>query len=171
MKKSVERHGGRVAVRSRRHVGTYFLLRLPLSASILRSLTMRTDGEDYALPLTAVAETLRPRPEDRHEINHAGVVRWRRRIVPILDLGCAFGTAGQPRTGGVFILIEINGRYRAVAVDEVVEIRDIVVKSLDNIVGDPVGISGSTVLGDGRVIMILDPTALATIPPFTGSER
>ena len=61
-------------------------------------------------------------------------------------------------------------RYRALAFDEIVGIRDIVVKGLDSIVGEPAGVSGSTILGDGRVIMILDPTALATIPPWNASE-
>ena len=171
VKKSVERHGGRVALRSRRDVGTAFTLRLPISASILRSLTLRADGEEYALPLTAVAETLRPAPGDRHEIHHAGVIRWRGRVVPLLDLGCAFGTAEAPRAGGFVLVMEIDGRYRALAFHEIVGIRDIVVKGLDRIVGEPPGVSGSTILGDGRVIMILDPTALATIPPFTASER
>ena len=124
-----------------------------------------------ALPLTAVAETLRPDPGDRHQINHAGVLTWRGRVVPLLDLGCAFGTAEAPRAGGFVLVMEINGRYRALAFDEIVGIRDIVVKGLDRIVGEPRGVSGSTILGDGRVIMILDPTALATIPPFTADQR
>ena len=171
VKKSVERHGGRVDLRSRPDVGTAFSLRLPISASIMRSFTLRADGEEYALPLTAVAETLRPAPADRHQINHAGVLSWRGRVVPLLDLGCAFGTAETPRTEGFVLVMEINGRYRALAFDEIVGIRDIVVKGLDSIVGEPRGVSGSTILGDGRVIMILDPTALATIPPFNARER
>ncbi len=166
VKKSVEQHGGRIAVESRRGVGTSFVLRLPVIASILRSLTLRADGEEYALPLTAVAETLQPRRQDRHEINHAGVVRWRGRVVPLLDLGCTFGTAETPRTKGFVIVMEINGRFRALAADEIIGIHDIVVKGLDPVVGTPAGISGSTILGDGRVIMILNPTALASIPPF-----
>ena len=68
-------------------------------------------------------------------------------------------------------MIEVNGRFRALVVDEIIGIRDIVVKGLDSIVGRPQGISGSTILGDGRVIMILDPAALAAISPFVGTEK
>ncbi len=170
VKKSVESHGGRIAVTSQRGVGTSFVLRLPVTASIMRSLTLAADGEQYALPLTAVAETLKPDQANRHEINHAGVVRWRNRVVPLLDLGCAFGTATKIRSGGFVIMMEINGRYRALAADEILDIRDIVVKGLDRIVGESRGISGSTILGDGRVIMILDPAALTTIPPFIATD-
>jgi two-component system chemotaxis sensor kinase CheA len=167
VKRSVEGHGGRINVRSERGRGTVFSLRLPVTASILRSVLLRADGEDYALPLTAVAETLRPAPADRHRINHAGVLRWRGRVVPLLDLGFAFGTARGVRDEGFIVVMEVNGRYRGLAVDEIAGIHDIVVKGLDQIVGRPVGISGSTILGDGRVIMILDPATLASIPPFT----
>jgi len=167
VKRSVEGHGGRINVRSERGRGTIFSLRLPVTASILRSVLLRADGEDYALPLTSVAETLRPSPADRHRINHAGVLRWRGRVVPLLDLGFAFGTADGGREQGFIVVIEVNGRYRGLAVDEIAGIHDIVVKGLDQIVGRPVGISGSTILGDGRVIMILDPATLASIPPFT----
>ena len=166
VKKSVERHGGRIDVRTQLGSGTSISLRLPLTASILRSLLMSVDSEDYALPLSAVIETIRISARDRHQVNHADVTRWRGQLIPLLDLGLAFGTASEPRGEGFAIVIEIDGRFRGLAVDAIVGIRDIVVKGLDSIVGKPVGISGSTILGDGRVVMILDPAALATVPPF-----
>ena len=165
VKKSVERQGGRIDVRSQPGRGTTFALRLPVTASILRSILLNTDGEDYALPLTTVAETLRLDATTQHTVNNAGVVRWRGRVVSILDLGRLFETSKQPRTEGFLVIIEVNGRFRALAIDSIVGIHDIVVKGLDRIVGQPAGISGSTILGDGRVIMILDPASLATIPP------
>ena len=166
VKKSVERHGGRIDVRTQRGSGTSISLRLPVTASILRSLLMSVDSEDYALPLSAVIETIRLSARDRHQVNRADVTRWRGQLIPLLDLGLAFGTASEPRDEGFAIVIEIDGRFRGLTVDAIVGIRDIVVKGLDAIVGKPVGISGSTILGDGRVVMILDPAALAAVPPF-----
>ncbi len=170
VKRTVERRSGRIEVRSERDVGCSFALRLPVTTSILRSLLVAVDGEEYALPLNAVSESQRLETQQRHEVNHARVVRWRGRLVPVLDLGLAFGTCRAERATGYVIVIEVNGRARGLAADDIVGIRDIVVKGLDRIVGQPAGVSGSTILGDGRVIMILDPAALAVIPPFVGGE-
>jgi len=169
VKRSVEAHSGRIEIVSERGTGTSFMLRLPLTPSILRSLLVTADGEEYALPLASITESQRLEVLERHEVNHAPVVPWRGRLVPLVDLGLAFGTAEQVRQAGYFVIIEVNGRHRGLAIDDIVGIRDIVVKGLDKIVGQPVGISGSTILGDGRVIMILDPHQLAALPPFIGA--
>jgi len=170
VKRTVERRAGRIDVRSERGVGCSFTLRLPVTASILRSLLLVVDGEEYALPLNAVSESQRLESIERHEVNHARVVRWRNRLVTVLDLGLAFGTSQVERESGYVIVIEVNGHTRGLAADDMIGIRDIVVKGLDRIVGRPAGISGSTILGDGRVILILDPAALTVIPPFVVSE-
>ncbi len=165
VKKSVEGHGGRILVRSRQGYGTTFSLHLPVTASIMRVLLVRADAETYALSLTAVSETVNFQIGDAHEVNQAAVLRWRGQLVPLLDLGVAFGTREQVRPHGFVMIVEINGRLRGLVIDSLVGIRDIVVKGLDMIVGKHVGISGATILGDGRVIMILDPSSLVAQPP------
>ena len=171
VQKSVERHGGRIKIRSELGLGTSFTLHLPVTASILRCLLVAVDDEEYALPLTAVAESLHLAPAAIHEMNQVPVLRWRRRVVPIIDLGRIFGTfEGVLRAEGFVVLVEVNGRFRGLVIDRLVGIRDIVVKGLDGIVGNPTGISGSTILGDGRVIMILDPASLASLSPTIASR-
>lgn len=164
VKRSVERHGGRVRVRSEPGQGTAFSLLLPVTASILRVLLLRADNEEYAIALSAVAEIISYQEATKHDVHQAGVISWRGLLVPLLDLGSAFGTTDKPRQSGFLVLLDVNDRRRGLLIDGLVGIRDIVVKALDKIVGQHLGVSGSTILGDGRVIMILDPSALVAQP-------
>jgi two-component system chemotaxis sensor kinase CheA len=163
---SVRRRGGHVEVASRRGAGTRFRLRLPLTAAILRALLVEADGEVYALPLAPVQETVALGPERLHEVNRAQVLRWRGQLVSLVDLGVAFATAPRPRREGFAILLESEGRWRGITVDRLVAIQDVVVKPFDDIIGSPPALAGTTILGDGRVVLILDPTGLANLSPI-----
>ena len=168
VRRSVERQGGRIEVDTKLGTGTRFSLHLPVAASILRSLLVTVDGEEYALPLGTVAESLPLEEQKPHFVHRSLVVTWRGRTVPLLDLGLALGTADRPRRDGYLVVIEHDERRRGLLIDEILGIRDIVVKGLDTLVGHPVGIAGSTILGDGRVIMILDPAGLLGVSPEVG---
>ncbi len=165
-REAVQRSGGSIEVDSVEGRGTRFLLRLPLSLSITSALLVRTDNEDYALPLSDVIESLHFRGEDGHRINHAGTYRWRNSLIPLLDLGLVFGTCNSLRSRGYVVLIETNSTKRALLVDDLIGMREIVVKGLDSLTGNPPGVSGSTILGDGRVVLILDAKELAGVQPF-----
>ena len=162
---SVRRRGGQVEVHSAPGVGTRFRLRLPLTVAIVRALLVGADRELYALPLAAVQETVQLRPEARHVMNGAGVVRWRGALTPLLDVGVAFGTAPAPRESGYTVVIEAEGKRRGLVVDSIAGIRDVVVKPLDEVTGEARGLAGCTILGDGRVVLILDPTGLVGLSP------
>jgi two-component system chemotaxis sensor kinase CheA len=166
VKEVVERRGGRVEVFTEEGVGALFRLRLPLSVSITRALLLSGDGEDYVLPLTAVVESVELTPARVHEINGALVLSWRGGLIPLLDLGYCFGTSAQRRRTGYAVVIESGETQRGIAVEKVHGIREVVVRGLDDIAGSPEGVAGSTIMGDGRAVLILDPVGLIQLSPF-----
>jgi two-component system chemotaxis sensor kinase CheA len=154
VRSSVQSHGGHIEVASRPGSGTVFRLGLPLRVSITRALLVRTDGRDYAVPLSTVVETLKCRPADLAADSRT--FQWRRAALPAVDLGNFFNTSSSPRQRGYALVIRSRDQHRALMVDDIAGIRDIVVRGLDPILGHPPGVSGSTVLGDGRAVLILD---------------
>jgi two-component system, chemotaxis family, sensor kinase CheA len=169
VQKAVNRRGGRIEVFSEEGAGTLFRLRLPLSVSITRALLLASDGEDYALPLSSVVESVPLAAPRVHEVNGASLLDWRGGLIPLLDLGTSFGTAATRRRSGFAVVIEAAGAHRALAADRLHGIREVVVKGLDRLAGDPPGIAGATVLGDGRAVLILDPTGLMELSPFAAA--
>ncbi|MBI4952160.1 MAG: chemotaxis protein CheW [Myxococcales bacterium] len=165
----VERVGGRIAVASAAGQGCRFSLQLPLSVSITDALLVRADGEEYAIPLGAIVESIRFEPRNDHEINHAGAHRWRGRLISLLDLGVAFGLRKQRRDSGFVVVVRADGKVRGLVGDDLTGIREIVVTALDPITGPPRGVSGATILGDGRVVLILDPRGVMALRPFVPS--
>lgn len=168
VREAVHRQGGRIEVRSERSRGTAFRLWLPLSVTIARSLLLRADGELYALPLSLVVESRRLKADDGHELNGGGVMRWRDETIAMLDLGVRFGTRHTWRREGYVIVVEAAGKRRGLVADAIIGLQEVVVRGLDPICGRSPGIAGSTVLGDGRPILILDARTLVDLK--TGRE-
>ena len=162
--------GGTIAVRSRPGRGTAFLLDLPLTLAIVRSLIVEVDQERYAVPIAQVAATVRAESAALHEINHRGMAVWRGDLIQVTDGGAMLGTGGgcgpETRPRGerpgrrFYVVISSGGRQRGILVDRLVGHMDVVVKGLDPALGRPDVVSGTTILGDGRVACILDPVRI-----------
>ena len=161
VKASVERLGGSVRVRSAPGRGTEFRLAFPLTLALSNALLVSVDGETYALPVSFLEETVRLEENDLHRVASHGVLTFRGRLVPALDAGAFLGSA-RPSTGRrrYASILSAAGRQKALLVDRPLETLRIVVKPLDESLGRPLGISGATLLGDGRVVMILDAAGL-----------
>ena len=142
---SVHRHGGTIEVDTSLGLGTRFCLRLPLTVAITDALMVSAGDERFAIPIAAITET-----GSRQTLDSEQVVDLKQ----LLDL-----PAGGD--SGFFVTIETEGRKSSVLVDELGTLQRIVVNPLDDLFGRPKAITGSTVLGDGRVTLILDPTQLA----------
>lgn len=161
---AVRRSGGDIDVDSLSGRGTRFLIRMPLTLSIARSLLVRVDSEEYAVPLAAIVESHRLAAGDVHIVNDAAVFNWRGRVVPLLDLGLVMDSAAELRPRPYAVVLEAEGRNRGLLVDELIGMREIVVKGLGDLGAPPPGIAGATILGDGRVLLILDPKSLIALP-------
>ena len=153
--------GGTIAVRSRPGEGSAFLLDIPLTLAIVRSLIVEVDQERYAVPIAQVAATVRAEPQALHEINHRGVAVWRGALIQVTDGGALLGTGARSDRGRRFyVVISSGGRRRGILVDRLIGHQDVVVKGLDPSLGRPDVVSGTTILGDGRVACILDPVRI-----------
>lgn len=161
VKASVEKLGGSVRVRSVPGRGTEFRLSFPLTLAVADALLVAVDGETFALPVSFLEETVRLEEGDLHRVAEHGVLRYRDRFVAAVDAGAFLATAAAaPGRRAYASILAGGGRKKALLVDRPVETRRIVVKPLDESLGRPLGISGATLLGDGRIVMILDAVGL-----------
>lgn len=112
------------------------------------------------IPLSSIIETIRPIPSQIHVLGRTGrLVANRGELVPIIDLAECFGFARDESDDmGVLIMVECDsGRRAALAADVIHDQRQVVIKSLENNYGSIQGISSATILGDGRIALIIDP--------------
>jgi two-component system, chemotaxis family, sensor kinase CheA len=148
--------GGTIDVETAPGRGTTFILSLPVTLAIVRSLIVEVDQERFAVPLAHVAETVRAEPEAIREINHRGVTQWRGDLIHVADGGAVLGTAVGQAPRRFYVVMSAGAKRRALLVDRLVGHQDVVVKGLDPALGRPDVVSGTTILGDGRVACIVD---------------
>ena len=160
--KSIERLNGLVEVETVPGVGTKFIIQLPLTLAIISALLVEVAGRTYAIPLGAVVESLKLRPDEVHRISGRETLRIRERIVPIVRLADLFGLAEGDRGGRRYVVILGRGDKRVgLVVDNLKGQQEVVIKALDpSISGAALGLAGATIMGDGRVVLILDAAAL-----------
>ena len=152
---------GTIQIETERGVGTTFRMRLPLTLAIIRALMFRVEKRLYALPLNAVAEIARTAEQDLRQVEHYEVLQLRNEVLPLLRLGSkpVPGTETAPRK--LFVLVIHSGERKfGLVVDEVVGEDELVIKALDNHAITTDLVSGASILGDGRVVLILNMIAL-----------
>ncbi len=161
---------GTISTSSEVGKGTKFTLSLPLTLAIIDALMINVAGEMYAIPLDAVSETTKIEAARLTDVKGRKAVTLRGEVLGIVELADMLGLPHKelPEVLSI-VVIHDNERRLGLVVDRLLERQEIVIKPLGSYLGDIHGISGATIMGDGSVILILDPHEMYTIA--TSSNR
>ena len=164
VRRSIQALGGRISITSVPGKGSTFTLSLPLTLAVLDGMVVTAAEQTLVAPLTAIVESLTPRIQDIHHVGgYDAVIRFRDEFVPLIDvaLGMGFGDTPVPPGSGVAVVIETEAGARAALLFDAIQgQRQVVIKSLETNYQQVEGIAAATILGDGRVALILDVDAI-----------
>jgi two-component system chemotaxis sensor kinase CheA len=164
VRRNVQALGGRISLQSRAGAGSRFVLSLPLTLAILDGMIVAVGAESYIVPLANIVESLRPKRSDIHAVAGCGdVVAIRGQYIPLVHLANYFDVpdAENDAARGIVVVVEHErAGHVGLVVDELVGQQQVVVKSLEANYGAVPGIGGATILGNGRVALILDVAGL-----------
>jgi len=151
--------GGTVRVTSQRGEGTTVTIQLPLTLAIIQTLMIEVGSEIYAIPTTLVEQTISVNRNEIHRLHQQEVTTWRGEVLPLVRLQDVLEVedAKNLEYDELDVVIVRNGERRlGCVVDTLLRPQDVVIKSLGDYLGSIPGIAGATILGDGRVALILD---------------
>ncbi|MEP3786438.1 MAG: chemotaxis protein CheA [Ascidiaceihabitans sp.] len=159
---SIQALGGRITITSQKGVGTTFSISLPLTLAVLDGMVVQIAEETLVLPLNVVVETLTLTEENLDQVRPGlDVVRVRGEFVPLFDLGVSLGyreTKDSYIDSVVLLIVQEDGNRAALIVDDIQDQRQVVIKGLDDSFYRAPGIAAATILGDGQIALILDPS-------------
>ena len=180
VKTNIERIGGTISLRSRAGLGTTFTIKIPLTLAIVSALIVGAAGERFAIPQLSVAELVSAGSAQNgsntgtEQIGGVPVLRLRDRLLPLVNLADLLQLPASPEAGarGKYIVVtSVGSGVLGIVVDAVFDTEEIVVKPIAPILRHITMFGGNTILGDGAVIMILDPNGIARATGLGGAAE
>lgn len=159
---NIKKLNGLIEIKSEKGQGSEFILRLPLTLAIIQSLLVEVEGEVYSIPLSSVLETLRVDQRLFHAISGQEVLKLRDMVLPLIRLEKVFNVQRQDEQSDFCYVVVVGSadKRMGLVVTRLVGQQEVAIKSLGNYLANVPGIAGSTILGDGRVALIIDPVGL-----------
>jgi two-component system, chemotaxis family, sensor kinase CheA len=164
VRSNIELIGGSVDLKSVKGLGTKFTIKIPLTLAIVSALIVGVEDMRFAIPQICVQELVRAvagTETQIEKINSTPVLRLRNRLLPLIRLSNVLRVTGETRTEEFIVVAQAGGRTFGIVVDGVFDTEEIVVKPVSSLLRDIPLFSGTTILGDGSVIMIIDPNGIA----------
>jgi two-component system chemotaxis sensor kinase CheA len=165
VKNNIDQIGGTIDIKSVEGRGTTLRIKIPLTLAIVSALIVEASGERFAIPQIAVVELVHVGGESEHRIERikeAAVLRLREQLLPVMHLNSLLRLKAHDERSEHFVAVmQVGSRRFGVIVDHVLQTEEIVVKPLSSKLRSITLFSGNTILGDGSVIMILDPNGVA----------
>ncbi len=165
VRNAVQALGGRISIATTRGFGTEFTITLPLTLAVMDGMVVTVGGQTLVVPITSIIETIRPLSTDLHKIGtDETLLSIRGRMIPVVDVARSLGFPSAGTFNAPLLLLVESEHLGecALVVDSVQDQRQVVIKSLESNFGSVPGVSAATVLGDGRIALILDPDAIAS---------
>jgi two-component system chemotaxis sensor kinase CheA len=161
VRKNVGELNGAIRIESEPGRGARFLIRLPLTLAIVDGMRVAVGGETYILPLGSIVECIRPGAAEVRPIAGQGhVVEVRGEFLPLVPLGGLFGVKAMGADRGILVVLEADGERIALLVDALLGQEQVVIKTLEANYRKVPFVAGATILGEGRVVLILDIASL-----------
>jgi len=155
---AVERVGGRVSIESRAGQGTTVRFALPFSVMMTHVMTVEAGGQMFGIPVDAVVETVRVPKGAIAAVGAARAIVLRNRTVPVLELASVLGVerAIHDAPDALIVITSVGGQFGGIHVDRLGGRTEVILKPLEGLLAGTPGITGTTLLGDGRVLLVLD---------------